>query len=102
MSKSNQELEIKLYVSDLPALQTQIEALNANLKKPRVHEFNLRFDTPDGKLTANAQVLRLRQDTAAKLTYKGSGRRIDGVISRTEIEFTVSDFDAAKNFFHAL
>jgi len=102
MSNSDQELEIKLYISDLPSLKRQIEALGARQVKTRVHEYNLRFDTRDGRLTSTAQVLRLRQDTAAKLTYKGPGEMIDGVRSRKEIEFTISDFDAAKNFFEAL
>ena len=102
MSNSDQELEIKLYISDLPALKIQIEALGARMVKTRVHEYNLRFDTRDGQLTSTAQVLRLRQDTAARLTYKGPGEMVDGVRSRKEIEFTISDFDAAKNFFEAL
>jgi len=102
MSNLDQELEIKLYIADLPALKRQIEALGAILVKPRLHEYNLRFDTRDGQLTSTAQVLRLRQDTAAKLTYKGPGEMVDGVRSRKEIEFTISDFNAAKNFFQAL
>lgn len=102
MSNSDQELEIKLYISDLPALKIQIETLGARMVKTRVHEYNLRFDTRDGQLTSTAQVLRLRQDTAARLTYKGPGEMVDGVRSRKEIEFTISDFDAAKNFFEAL
>jgi adenylate cyclase class 2 len=102
MSNSNQELEIKLYIADLSALKRQLEALGAQIDKPRVHEYNLRFDTRDGQLTKTAQVLRLRQDTTAKLTYKGPGELVDGVLSRKEIEFTISDFDAARNFFQAL
>jgi adenylate cyclase class 2 len=102
MSNSEQELEIKLYVLDLPALKKQIESLGASPVKSRVHEYNLRFDTMDNELTKTAQVLRLRQDTAAKLTYKGPGEMIDGVRHRKEIEFTISDFNAARNFFEAL
>ena len=102
MSNSDQELEIKVYISDLSALKAQIEALGGRLVKPRQHEYNLRFDTKDRQLTKTAQVLRLRQDTTAKLTYKGPGEMIDGVRLRKEIEFTISDFDTAKNFFEAL
>lgn len=102
MSNSDQELEIKVYISDLSALKEQIEALGGRLVKPRQHEYNLRFDTEDRQLTKTAQVLRLRQDTTAKLTYKGPGEMIDGVRLRKEIEFTISDFDTAKNFFEAL
>ena len=102
MSNSDQELEIKVYISDLPALKEQIEALGGRLVKPRQHEYNLRFDTKDRQLTKTAQVLRLRQDSAAKLTYKGPGEMVNGVRLRKEIEFTISDFDTAKNFFEAL
>ena len=102
MSNSDQELEIKVYISDLPALKEQIEALGGRLVKPRQHEYNLRFDTKDRQLTKTAQVLRLRQDSAAKLTYKGPGEMVDGVRLRKEIEFTISDFETAKNFFEAL
>jgi hypothetical protein len=55
---------------------------------------NLRFDTPDGRLTRSLQVLRLRQDTLADLQgSRGYGR---GVHARRELEFTVSDFEAAR------
>jgi hypothetical protein len=53
-------------------------------------------------LTRTFQVLRLRKDTAVRLTYKGPGEIIGGVQSRAEIEFTVDDFDSAQKFFQAL
>jgi adenylate cyclase class IV len=59
MSKSDQELEVKFYLSDLPALRARLEAAGAQLFKPRVHEINLRFDTPSGDLTRGYRVLRL-------------------------------------------
>src|SRR4030095_4621371 len=46
--------------------------------------------------------LRLRQDTEARLTYKSGGVKEQGVASRTEIEFTVEDFEKAKSFLEAL
>lgn len=79
-----------------------MDSLDARLIQPRVHEVNLRFDTPSGDLTRGYRVLRLRQDTAARLTYKGPGELQDGVRSRQELEFTVSDFDAAQKFLEAL
>ena len=102
MGKDQQELEIKLYLSDLPAFQHKVEALGGQLIEPRLHEINLRFDTPKGELTRTAQVLRLRQDTAARLTYKGPGETINGVHARREIEFTVSDFQSAQSLLEAL
>lgn len=102
MSAYQQELEVKLYLSDLPAYQKRLEALGARLKEPRLHEINLRFDTNDGTLTDAAQVLRLRQDTAARLTYKGPGETLNEVYARKEIEFAVSDYNSARDLLEAL
>jgi len=102
MPKSDQELEVKFYLSDLPALRARLEAAGAQLFKPRVHEINLRFDTPSGDLARGYRVLRLRQDSEARLTYKGPGELVDGVRSRQELEFTVSDFETARHFLEAL
>ena len=96
MGGNQQELEIKLYLSNLAAFQNEVEELGGKLVEPRLHEINLRFDTPDGDLTSSAQVLRLRQDTAARMTYKGPGEAVGGVYARREIEFTVSDYQSAQ------
>lgn len=98
----DQELEVKLYVQDLGAVEGRLLELGAELIQPRTHEFNLRFDTHDGDLSQGFRVLRLRQDTAARLTYKGPARTQDGVRVRQEIEFTVGDFRAARAFLEAL
>jgi adenylate cyclase, class 2 len=102
MSKSAQELEVKFYLSTLTGLENRLKALDAALVQPRVHEVNLRFDTPDMQLTRSSQVLRLRRDNQSILTYKGPGQEIDGVRLRQELEFTVGDFEMAKAFFEAL
>ena len=102
MAHNNQELEAKFYLVDLGGLQKTLEGLDAILVQPRTYERNLRFDTPEGVLTQSAQVLRLRQDTANRLTYKGPGEVQDGVSARTEIEFTVGDFDNAQALLEAL
>jgi len=68
----------------------------------RVLETNLRFDLPDGSLRSEGRVLRLRRDTEAHFTYKGPSTNKQGVLSRTEIEFTVGDFEKAKEFMEAL
>ena len=96
MGGNQQELEIKLYLSNLAAFQNQVEGLGGQLVEPRLHEINLRFDTPERDLTSSLQVLRLRQDTAARLTYKGPGETVGGVYARREIEFTVSDYQSAQ------
>ena len=96
------ETEVKFYLSQPAKLISRLTDLNAELVQPRVLEINLRFDTPGMTLSNQARVLRLRQDEAIHLTYKGPGQITQGVLSRQEIEFTVSDFTAAKHFLEAL
>lgn len=98
----DQEIEIKLYLADMPAFRKRLEDRGAILIEARLHEVNLRYDTPGGDLTRTAQVLRLRQDSAAHLTYKGKGNTSGKVYIRREIEFTVGDFQAARAFLEAL
>ena len=97
-----QEIEAKFYVRDLKKIESRIQALDARLIQPRVLETNIRFDLPDGGLRSKGQVLRLRQDTEARLTYKGSGKSQQGIVDRTEIEFSVENFEKAKQFLEAL
>src|SRR5258706_1476971 len=97
-----QEIEAKFYVQDLKRIEMCLQDLKAFLIQPRMLETNLRFDLPDGGLRSKGQVLRLRQDTEAKLTYKGAGKSEQGVVNRTEIEFVVGDFEKAKLFLEAL
>jgi len=97
-----QEIEAKFYVRDLKRIESRIQELDAHLIQPRVLETNLRFDLPDGGLRSNGQVLRLRQDSEAKLTYKDSGTSERGIVNRNEIEFVVEDFNKARNFLEAL
>ena len=98
----DQEIEVKFYLQDLAAFRQRLLSAGAFLTQPRVKEINLRFDTPQRDLSQKAQVLRLRQDEAAHLTFKGPGALEGGVLSRQEIEFEVSDFAAARRFLEAL
>lgn len=102
MASKDQELEVKFYIIDLPALERRLQDLGAVRVQPRVFESNLRFDTPTGELARTRRVLRLRQDTSARLTYKGPGEMQGGVHARQEIEFTVSDYPAAQALFEGL
>ena len=102
MPKNAQELEVKFYLTTLTGLENRLKAHNAALVQPRVHEVNLRFDTPEMQLTRSFRVLRLRRDNQSILTYKGPGQEIDGVRLRQELEFTVGDFDMVKAFLEAL
>jgi len=97
-----QEIEAKYYVQDLKKIEVCLQDLGAHLIQPRVLETNIRFDLPDGGLRSEGRVLRLRQDTETRLTYKSPSIRAQGVSNRTEIEFVVEDFEKAKLFLEAL
>jgi adenylate cyclase class 2 len=97
-----QEIEAKFYVSDLDGIRMRLQSLDALLIQPRVLETNIRFDLPDGGLRSEGRVLRLRQDTEARLTYKSGGKNERGVLSRMELEFVVEDFEKARQFLEVL
>src|SRR5260370_35923188 len=83
--KSNQEIEIKLRVTDVPALRRRLKQLKARQITPRTHELNTLYDTPKKNLFRHGQIIRIRVEhppsrssqnreasrTEAKLTYKG-------------------------------
>ena len=78
--------------ANLPALQAKLQALGAHLKQARVFESNLRFDLPDASLAGKRQVLRLRQDERARMTFKGPMEAGAEVSSRPEIEVRSEQF----------
>jgi len=102
MNTNNQEIEVKFLISDLPALLKKIESLGAVTMRSRMLEVNLRFDTPDRKLSKQAQVLRLRQDDQAILTFKSSDKIVEGIIFRKELEVIVSDFQTTRAILETL
>lgn len=62
-----QETEIKLKVVDDKGLQRALKRLEAepvSKTSPRVHEFNVIFDSEDGALAKRGQLLRIRTETA--------------------------------------
>jgi adenylate cyclase class IV len=84
------EIEVKLRIADRRGLLRQLARLKAKLIAPRVHEMNTLYDTQDGKLARQGQMLRLRVErlahgapgagkrskhpgVSALLTYKGPG-----------------------------
>ena len=96
------EVEIKFYLTDMPSFENRVRSIGATLVRPRTHEINYRFDTPDMKLSREHRVLRLRQDVANVLTYKGPAQPNESVSVRSEIEIEVSDLKAAGEIFEAL
>ena len=102
MPGDHREIEVKFYVKALSPIASRLSALGAVQIQARLHEYNLRFDTPTGSLERQSKVLRLRRDSAAYLTFKGPGALVDGVSQRQEIEFSLDNFDAARAFLGAL
>ena len=93
---NNSEIEVKLYVPSLAPIQARLEAAGATLAAPRVYENNLRYDNAERTLASRGFVLRLRQDTRSRITYKeplDPTAQERGVHSRYEAEITVDDFD---------
>lgn len=99
---SDKELEIKLLVSSLSEIEQRLVKLGATLLHPRTHEYNLRFDTPAGSLGQGFSMLRLRRDSESHMTFKGPSTTLGGVLARQEIEFEVSNFNAAQKLIEAL
>jgi adenylate cyclase class 2 len=102
VNKSDQEIEIKLYLANPETFQTKLTTLGAQLVSERIHEYNLVFDTPDKELYSKQCLLRLRQDQTVTLTYKGPNQIISGANTRQEFEIQVSDFEAACRLLQAL
>jgi len=90
------ETEVKLYVPHLELVQVRLERLGAKLAAPRLYERNVRYENANNTLTPAGIVIRLRQDTRARLTYKEGATVQDGIVSRTELEVEVNDFDAMQ------
>lgn len=102
MTGTGQEIEVKFYIGNLAALRKKLLDQGATLEQARVHEINLRFDTPDHALFDAGEVLRLRKDTEARVTFKGQGGVDGGARLRQELEFVVDDYDTARQVLEAL
>lgn len=101
-SSQDTEIEVKYLVENLDRLREKIESMGAQLVQPRTFEQNLRFDDAQGTLSQAKRVLRLRRDNAARITYKGPGELLGGILARQEIEFSLDDFEAGQRFLQAL
>jgi adenylate cyclase class 2 len=102
MLASDKELEVKFFVSDLAEMENRLVKASAMLVQPRTHEYNLRFDTPEGGLAQESSMLRLRRDSSSHVTFKGPSSTLGGVLARQEIEFEVSNFASAQKLIEAL
>jgi adenylate cyclase, class 2 len=112
-----EEREIKLRIEDLEALRHALAKLGARIVKPRVHEHNTIFDTPQFTLAKREQLLRIRTETLAATTRKASPHSMvtfkappaarTAVKSgrhkvREEIELKISDAKALAGVFEGL
>ena len=112
------EREIKLRIEDSPALRRALAKLGAQVVKPRVHERNNIFDTPESTLARKEQLLRIRTEVPAGQRQKGgshfvltfkrpivaaaSGSKAERHKVREEIELEVSDGRALARIFEGL
>jgi adenylate cyclase, class 2 len=112
------EREIKLRIEDSPALRRALAKLGARVVKPRVHERNIIFDTPESALAKKEQLLRIRTEVPAGQRQKGgshsvltfkrpivaaaSGSKAERHKVREEIELEVSDGKALARIFEGL
>ncbi|MGH2538197.1 MAG: class IV adenylate cyclase [Candidatus Promineifilaceae bacterium] len=94
MAAAGLEVEVKFYAADLPAVRGRLVAAGASLIRPRVFERNVRYDNAWSGLARRGRLLRLRQDTAASLTFKAlpDGAPASEARVRQELEVGVGDF----------
>ncbi len=90
------ETEVKFYAPDLAAIQKRLEEAGAVCTAPRIFERNVRYENETHSLSDKGIVLRLRQDSRVRLTYKESGKVEDNITQRPEWEVDVSDFDTME------
>lgn len=100
------ETEIKFRVEDLPVLVQRLQQAGFNLDTPRSFESNVLYDTPDRKMRARTEILRLRNYAGRwKMTHKrlpDQGPGEDRHKHRIETETEVSDGAALAEVFKTL
>jgi adenylate cyclase class 2 len=100
------ETEIKFRVDDLPDLTHRLQAAGFTLQTPRNFESNVLYDTPDRRMRARTEILRIRRYagrwtvTHKRLPDVGPGE--DTHKHRIETETEVSDGNALAEVFVSL
>jgi adenylate cyclase class 2 len=100
------ETEIKFVVQDVDALSRRLEAAGFTLQTARSFESNVLYDTPDRKMRARTEILRIRSYagkwtvTHKRLPDVGPGE--DRHKHRVETETEVADGDALADVFLSL
>jgi len=100
------ETEIKFRVDDLGGLPTRLMAAGFKMETPREFESNVLYDTPDRKLRARTEILRIRHYCGKwLLTHKrlpDSGTGEDRHKHRVETQTDVADGEALATIFRSL
>ena len=101
----NVEIEAKLKVDSLKAVAEKLDELGAEFLEEQLQK-DYYFDDADRMLTKTDKALRLRCQSVGGqeklfLTWKGP-KESDNFKKRQEIEFEITDADAAEKFLSAL
>jgi adenylate cyclase, class 2 len=96
------EVEVKFHLTDPLLIRQRLDAIEA-VAQPKHFETNVRFEDQKGSLIKGNQLLRLRQDSACRLTYKCAPQVNDSQCKvYQELEVTVSDFKTMTAVLNAL
>ena len=96
MSHSLQETEIKLAVRNAAAARRLLRRAGFEVVRPRVFEANTVFDTPERKLRARGELLRVREaGKVVTTTFKGRPA-VARHKTREELEFTAGNAERLK------
>ena len=95
MAKLEREIEIKLKVTNAAAARRLLQRAGFSVRRRRMFEDNIVFDTPELAVVRNGGLLRVREvGRRATLTYKGPA--MPGKYkSREELEMCVPDAQIA-------
>jgi adenylate cyclase, class 2 len=100
------ETEIKFRVDDIQDLTRRLESAGFRLVTPRAFESNVLYDTPDRRMRARTEILRIRSYRGRWiLTHKrlpDSGPGEDRHKHRVETETEISNGDALAEVFRSL
>ena len=96
------EVEIKFPIKDLGSLIHELSNKGFHLVTPRTHEMNTLYDTPNGSLREQGELLRIRKyGETWKVTHKAMGNTGKHK-TRVETETKVQDGEALAEIFSSL
>ena len=100
------ETEIKFRVADVRGLAERLRAAGFRLETPRQFESNVLYDTPDRRMRARTEILRIRSYggrwTVTHKRLPDSGLGEDRNKHRVETETAVADGEAMAEVFLSL